>query len=67
MRSPISSLRRTDPAQSHALWAQVDRMLTDAATLVPMVNRVATVVVNPQVARVVNRDGFGPLNHMWLR
>jgi YVTN family beta-propeller protein len=62
------SLRRTDPVQSLALWAQVDRMLTDDAALVPLINRVATVVVNPQVGNVINRDGFGPLlDQMWLR
>ena len=62
------SLRRTDPAESLALWAQVDRMLTDDAAVVPMINRVATVIVNPQVGNVINRDGFGPLlDQMWLR
>ncbi len=62
------SLRRTDPAQSLALWAQVDRMLTDDAALVPLINRVATVVVSPQVGNVINRDGLGPLlDQMWLR
>ena len=62
------SLRRTDPAESLALWAQVDRMLTDDAAVVPMINRVATVVVSPQVGNVINRDGFGPLlDQMWLR
>jgi YVTN family beta-propeller protein len=62
------SLRRTDPAQSLALWAQVDHMLTDDAAFVPMITRVATVVVNPQVGNVINRDGFGPLlDQMWLR
>ncbi len=62
------SLRRTDPAQSLALWAQVDRMVTDDAAVVPMINRVATVIVSPQVGNVINRDGFGPLlDQMWLR
>ena len=62
------SLRRTDPAQSLALWAQVDRMVTDDAAVVPMINRVATVIVNPQVGNVINRDGYGPLlDQMWLR
>jgi YVTN family beta-propeller protein len=62
------SLRRTDPTQSLALWAQVDRVLTDDAALVPMINRVATVVVSPQVGNVINRDGFGPLlDQMWLQ
>ena len=36
--------------------------------LVPLINRVATVVVSPQVGNVINRDGFGPLlDQMWLR
>lgn len=62
------SLRRTDPAKSLALWAQVDRMLTDDAALVPLVNHVATVAVSPQVGNVINRAGFGPLLHqMWVR
>jgi hypothetical protein len=33
-----------------------------------MINRVATVIVSPQVGNVINRDGFGPLlDQMWLR
>ncbi len=36
-------------------------LLTDDAALVPMINRMATVVVSPQVGNVINRDGFGPL------
>jgi len=36
--------------------------------LVPLINRVATVVVSSQVGNVINRDGFGPLlDQMWLR
>jgi peptide/nickel transport system substrate-binding protein len=62
------ALRRTDPVQSLADWRQVDRLLTDDAALVPMINRLATVVVSPQVGNVINRDGFGPLlDQMWLR
>ena len=42
-------------------------LLTDDA-LVPLIKRVATVVVSPQVGNVINRDGFGPLlDQMWLR
>lgn len=62
------SLRRADPAESLSLWAQVDRLVTDDAAVVPMINRVATVAVNPQVGNVINRDGFGPLlDQMWLK
>jgi len=36
--------------------------------LAPLINRVATVLVSPQVGNVINRDGFGPLlDQMWLR
>jgi ABC-type oligopeptide transport system substrate-binding subunit len=60
------SLRRSDPAESLAAWAQVDRMLTDDAALVPLVNRVGAVVVHPDVGNVMTRAGFGPLlSQMW--
>ena len=36
--------------------------------LVPLINRVATLVVSPEVGNVINRDGFGPLlDQMWLK
>ena len=61
------SLRRTDPAGSLAAWAHVDRMLTDEAALVPLVNRVGAVVVHPDIGNVMTRAGFGPLlSQMWV-
>lgn len=66
--SRARSLRRTDPAESLAAWAHVDRMLTDEAALVPLVNRVGAVVVNPDIGNVMTRAGFGPLlSQMWVR
>ncbi len=56
------------PAQSLALWRQVDRLLTDDAVLVPYVNRVSTVVINPNVGNVMTLAGFGPLlDQMWVK
>jgi ABC-type oligopeptide transport system substrate-binding subunit len=65
--SRARSLRRTDPAGSLAAWAKVDRMLTDDAALVPLVNRVGAVVVNPDIGNVMTRAGFGPLlSQLWV-
>jgi YVTN family beta-propeller protein len=66
--SRARSLRRTDPAGSLVAWAHVDRMLTDEAALVPLVNRVGAVVVHPDIGNVMTRAGFGPLlSQMWVR
>jgi ABC-type transport system substrate-binding protein len=62
------SLRQKDPARSLTLWAQVDRMITDDAALVPFFNRVSIVAVSPDVGNVMNRDGYGPLlDQMWVK
>jgi peptide/nickel transport system substrate-binding protein len=62
------ALRRSDPAQSLSLWADVHQMLVDDGALVPLVSRVGTHVVNPVVGNVLTRAGFGPLlDQMWVR
>ena len=61
------ALRSSDPETALALWAQVDKMVTDDAPLVPFLSRVATVVVRPSIGNVITRPGFGPLlSQMWV-
>jgi peptide/nickel transport system substrate-binding protein len=62
------SLRRTDPAESLSLWAQVDHLLTEDAALVPVINRMGSALVSPDVGNVMPRSGFGPpFAQMWVR
>jgi hypothetical protein len=43
-------------------------MLVDDGALVPLVNRVGTVVVHPDIGNVMTRAGFGPLlDQMWVK
>jgi peptide/nickel transport system substrate-binding protein len=61
------SIRLTDPAGSLDLWRQADRLLTDDAAIVPLMNRVAAVVVRPELGNVMTRSGYGPLiDQIWV-
>jgi peptide/nickel transport system substrate-binding protein len=61
--------QQTDPAAARKLWAQVDRLVTDQAPWVPILNRGESVFVS---ARAGNYQEFpyygGPLLHqMWVQ
>ena len=62
------SIRLTDPAESLDLWRKADRLLTDDAALIPLMNRVAAIVVRPELGNVMTRSGYGPLiDQIWVK
>jgi peptide/nickel transport system substrate-binding protein len=69
LASSAQATQPTDPAAARKLWAQVDRLVTDQAPWVPILNRGESVFVS---ARTGNYQEFpyygGPLLHqMWVR
>ena len=49
------SMARTDPSGALASWGEVDRMLVDAAAVIPTDTQIGTVVVSPEVDNVLFR------------
>ena len=62
------TVRLTDPAASRELWARVDRMVTNDAPWVPIVNQSSTVFVSARVGNYQESPGYGPLlDQIWIR
>jgi YVTN family beta-propeller protein len=58
----------TDPAAARALWARVDRAVTDQAPWVPVLNNSETVFVSSRVGNCQVHANYGPLlDQMWIR
>ena len=62
------SLQTTDPAATSALWAQIDRDLTDQAPWVPYANGVALDVVSTRVSNYQLNPQLGTLlDQLWIK
>jgi ABC-type transport system substrate-binding protein len=58
----------TDPAAARRLWAQVDRIVTDQAPWVPILNASTTVFVSARVGNYQASPFYGPLlDQIWIR
>jgi YVTN family beta-propeller protein len=58
----------TDPAAARRLWAQVDRIVTDQAPWVPLLNQASTEFVSSRVGNYQESPLYGPLlDQMWVR
>jgi YVTN family beta-propeller protein len=58
----------TDPAAARRLWAQVDRIVTDQAPWVPILNQAFTTFVSARVGSYQESPEYGPLlDQMWVR
>jgi ABC-type transport system substrate-binding protein len=58
----------TDPATARALWARVDRAVTDQAPWVPVLNSSWTVFVSSRVGNCQVNANYRPLlDQMWIR
>jgi YVTN family beta-propeller protein len=58
----------TDPATARRLWAQVDRIVTDQAPWVPVLNEAVTAFVSARVGNCQMSPLYGPLlDQMWVR
>ena len=57
-----------DPAESEALWARLDRELTDRAICLPTVDGKKTDVVSRRVGNYQNHPFWGVLvDQLWVR
>lgn len=58
----------TDPAAARAIWARVDRAVTDQAPWAPVYNHSWTVFVSARVGHSQVHPTYGPLlDQMWVR
>jgi YVTN family beta-propeller protein len=58
----------TDAAAARSLWAQVDRIVTDQAPWVPILNRASTTFVSARVGNYQESPEYGPLlDQIWVR
>lgn len=58
----------TDPATARRRWAQVDRIVTDQAPWVPVLNQASTTFVSSRIGDYQESPNYGPLlDQMWVR
>jgi YVTN family beta-propeller protein len=58
----------TDPAAARRLWAQVDRIVTDQAPWIPILNEASTAFVSARVRNYQESPEYGPLlAQVWVR
>jgi YVTN family beta-propeller protein len=58
----------TDPGAAHAIWAAVDRKLTDAAVILALVNPLEDTLVSHRVGNYQRSSGTGPLlSQLWVQ
>ena len=63
-----TALQLSDPAKASALWARIDRELTDRALSVPVDNQQFLDVVSKRVGNYQLNPGFGALrDQLWVR
>lgn len=64
----VDAARAAVEAESDPLWARADRLVTDTAAVVPMVNRRAVLLVSDRVGNVQQHLAYGPLlDQLWVR
>jgi peptide/nickel transport system substrate-binding protein len=68
LASQAQAAQPTDPAAARRLWAQADRIVTDEAPWVPLLNEGSTVFVSSRVGNYQESPVYGPLlDQMWVR
>jgi peptide/nickel transport system substrate-binding protein len=66
--SEAQARQLTDPAAARRLWAQVDRIVTNKAPWVPVLNEALTEFVSSRVGNYQDSAEYGPLlDQIWLR
>jgi YVTN family beta-propeller protein len=66
--SEAQARQPTDPAAARRLWAQVDRIVTNKAPWVPVLNEASTEFVSSRVGNYQESAEYGPLlGQMWVR
>jgi YVTN family beta-propeller protein len=68
LASQAQAAQLTDPAAARRLWAQVDRIVTNQAPWVPLLNGESTVFVSSRLGNYQESPQYGPLlDQMWVR
>jgi peptide/nickel transport system substrate-binding protein len=68
LASQAQAVQLTDPATARSLWAQVDRIVTDQAPWVPILNQASTTFVSARIGNYQESPIYGPLlDQMWVR
>jgi peptide/nickel transport system substrate-binding protein len=68
LSSQAQAAELTDPAAARALWARVDRAVTDQAPWAPVFNSSWTVFVSARAGNCQVHASYGPLlDQMWVR
>lgn len=68
LASQAQTAQPTDPAAARKLWEQVDRIVTDQAPWVPVLNGKSTTLVSSRVGNYQYSPEYGPLlDQMWVR
>jgi hypothetical protein len=58
----------TDPSTARTTWVTIDRKLTDAATMVALVNPLDDTVVSQRVGNYQSSPELGPLlSQIWVQ
>jgi YVTN family beta-propeller protein len=66
--SEAQARQLTDPAAARRLWAQVDRIVTNKAPWVPVLNEAVTEFVSSRVGNYQDSAEYGPLlGQIWVR
>ena len=68
LASQAQAAQLTDPAAARRLWAEVDRIVTDQAPWVPILNEASTAFVSARVGNYQESPEYGPLlAQVWVR
>jgi peptide/nickel transport system substrate-binding protein len=68
LASQAQAAQPTDPAAARRLWAQADRLVTDQAPYVPILNTSTAGFVSSRVGNYQTSPLYGPLfDQMWVR
>ena len=69
LASQAQAAQQTDPAAARKLWAKLDRLVTDQAPWVPILNASETVFVSARVGNYQESPSYGGplLDQLWIR
>jgi YVTN family beta-propeller protein len=69
LASQAQAAQQTDPAAARKLWAKLDRLVTDQAPWVPILNASDTVFVSARVGNYQESPSYGGplLDQIWIR
>jgi len=68
LASQAQAAQLTDPAYARRLWAQVDRIVTNQAPWVPVLDAATTVFISARAGNYQQSPFYGPLlDQMWVR